>query len=256
MNFDESEYNKLTDSEIQQIRSKIREVVNENPPTIGIVGVSGVGKSTTLNVLFRTNLPTSPTMACTKKFQTVDLSLTLNQGIAKGMTVALRVIDAPGLGEDVYRDKEYLRIYHNNLSYCDVVLWVLAARNRAIALDQQYLLKLKGHHGRIVFAINQVDLVDPVDWNTYANIPSENQEKNIAVICQDRECKIQSVFEGTVKMIPYSAKTGYNLEELFYFLIDAAPEERRWIFSSLKNFHYLDFVPAQIKELIRGKGGK
>ena len=50
-------------------------------------------------------------------------------------------------------------------------------------------------------------------------------------------------------MIPYSAKYGYNLERLFASLIDGCPPARRWIFDSLKNFSYRDFLPT-------GDGGR
>ena len=58
----------LAPAELEQVRSALRAELAQRPPTIGVVGVSGVGKSFTLNTLFNTGLETSDTVACTKEF--------------------------------------------------------------------------------------------------------------------------------------------------------------------------------------------
>jgi small GTP-binding protein len=237
----------FTVEEVACVRAEMGSEVSRNPPTIGVVGVSGVGKSSTLNVLFHTNRPVSQTVACTKCFEEKDLGLKLTRSLGEGLHVDLRVIDAPGLGEDMRRDPEYLAQYKANLVRCDVILWVMTARNRAVALDQMYLQQLRKHHRRIVFGINQCDLVDPLDWDTRANLPSPRQERNIAEIVKDRSERLTAILGTRPRLIPYSAVTGYNLEELFFFLIENAPEQRRWIFDGLKNFSFKDFVPEEFK---------
>ncbi len=240
----------FTTEEIDRVRTEMVSEVSRNPPTIGVVGVSGVGKSSTLNVLFHTNLPVSQTVACTKLFEEKNLGLSLERSLGEELHVELRVIDAPGLGEDMRRDPEYLAQYKANLARCDVILWVMTARNRAVALDQMYLQQLRKHHRRIVFGINQCDLVDPLDWDTRANLPSSSQERNIAEIVKDRSERLTAILGTRTRLIPYSAATGYNLEELFFFLIENAPKQRRWIFDGLKNFSFKDFVPEEFKSLL------
>ena len=246
---------------IAEVQRKLRETaprilaeLSVHPPTIGLIGVSGVGKSSTINALFRTDLLTSPTVACTKDFEAVDLDLALNKGAAKGGKVQLRVIDAPGLGEDVGRDPEYLEMYETALPICDVILWVMTARNRAAALDQTYLSRLGHFHSKIVFGINQIDLVEPLDWNARYNIPSEEQERNVDEIVADRKSRMEQVLGRKVEMVPYSSKTGFNLQNLFTKLVFAAPEERSWIFDSLQGFNYRDFVRAEVLDEIEGAG--
>ena len=56
----------------------------------------------------------------------------------------------------------------------------------------------------MVFAINQVDLVEPVDWSEKMNAPSAAQEENIRVILDDRRAKLESVLGRSVKLIQYS----------------------------------------------------
>lgn len=238
------------ENDVARVRSAMLGELTNRPPTIGVVGVSGVGKSSTLNVLFKTQLKTSPTVACTKEFWTIDLEANLHSGVGEGLRTQLRVVDAPGLGEDEERDPRYLKMYAKHLPSCDVVLWVLAARNRAVALDQLYLRRLRAHHHKIVFGLNQVDLVEPRDWDRRLNLPSSLQERRIQEIAHDRSRTLGKVLRGKVAMIPYSVETGYNLEELFHFLISAAPLSRRWIFGALKNFSYSDFVPKDLRYLV------
>jgi uncharacterized protein len=246
----------IPNGDAEEIRALLNAEIEKHPPTIGLIGVSGVGKSSTLNSLFRTKLRTSPTVACTKEFLATDLSLAVTRGEAKGTPVSLRVVDAPGLGEDVALDPEYLEAYRQQLPSCDVILWVLSARNRAISLEQTYLRELKDFIPKIVFGLNQVDLVDPLNWDTKINLPSKDQKTNIEIILKDRRAKLEITACTGLKMIPYSATTRYNLQELFTTLIQSCPQHRAWIFAVLKNFRYDDFLPAAaLREIRRRKKG-
>ena len=244
---------KLTAEEIEKLRQEILKEVNVKPPTIGVIGVSGVGKSTTLNSLFKTNLATSDTVACTKEFRSEPLKLEFQQGYAKNEKVSLVVIDAPGLGEDIFKDPEYLEMYKENLVECDVILWIMTGRNRAIALDQIYLKQLADFHPKIVFGINQVELIEPLLWNERINLPMEQQLKNIEIIQADRKEKIEKIIKTDIKLCSYSAKKKYNLEELFGLIIDNCPLNRKWVFDGLKNFHYTDFLPEEIRKQFLNK---
>ncbi|HEX2210510.1 MAG TPA: GTPase [Longimicrobium sp.] len=226
--------------------SRLIQETLKKPPTIGIIGVSGVGKSSTINAMFRTQLPISHTVACTKEFRDVPMKLRIHQGPAVGHDVQLIVCDAPGLGEDRRMDPEYLRMYRERLPHCDIILWVMTARNRAIALDQLYLEQLAEFHERLVFGVGQVDLVEPMDWKEGMPIPSRQQEQHIRDIVRDREDRLGRFLGRRIEVTPYSSSRGYNLEALFTNLLKSCQGNRSWIYAGLKNFSYADFVPEVV----------
>ena len=231
---------KLSKEEKEQLLSRIS---TEKPPTIGLIGVSGVGKSSTINTMFKANLPISHTIACTKEFEQIPLKLSATQGPVEGAHIDLVVYDAPGLGEDIKLDPMYLDMYHEKLVECDVILWVMSARNRAVALDQKYLLELKDFHNKILFGINQVDIVDPMNWQN-SNLPSKEQQKNIEEIRKDRENKLSETLGQKVKAIPYSNTRGWNLDVLFLELLNTCNTNRKWLFHALKGYRVEDFYPT------------
>lgn len=229
------------------VKEQLRREVDSNPPAIGVIGVSGTGKSSLLNTMFKTQLQISHTRACTTHFLATELEVQPRNDPGDDKSTRLIVIDAPGLGEDARKDDEYLSEYRQRLPECDVIVWLMAARNRGVSLDQQYLEELSEFQDRVVFAVNQVDIVHPMDWDTKINLPSEQMGSAIADIVADRAERIAAVIGHTPEVTAVSAATGYNLERLFSTLIDSAPEKRRFIFSMLKNFSYTDFIPVALR---------
>jgi len=236
--------------EMRAIANAIEQETKKKPPTVTVIGNSGVGKSSALNALFKTSLPVSHSQACTKDFISNDIDLEMTNGAGKGTQVKLRVIDCPGLGEDVSLEDQYLDYYRRHLPEADIVLYLSAARNRAVALEQQHLLALKEFGSRMVFGLSQIDLVEPRNWNERLNCPSEEQQAHIAEICEDRAGRFSSVLERDVKFTPFSANHGYGLQALFTALILSSPEERAWLLDGLKGFDFRSFIPKAARELL------
>ncbi|HEX6368615.1 MAG TPA: GTPase [Longimicrobium sp.] len=225
--------------------SRLMQETLKKPPTIGVIGVSGVGKSSAINAMFRTQLPISHTVACTKEFRDIPMRLKIQNGPAEGHDVQLIVCDAPGLGEDRRLDPEYLQMYRERLPHCDIILWLMTARNRAIALDQLYLEQLSEFHERLVFGVNQVDLVEPMDWKVGMPIPSRQQEQHIREIVRDREDRLGRFLGRQIEITPFASSRGYNLEALFTNMLKSCRGNLSWIYAGLKNFSYIDFVSAE-----------
>jgi predicted GTPase len=123
-------------------------------------------------------------------------------------------------------------------------------------LDQQYLRRLEPFHDRMVFGINQIDLIEPSNWSTATNCPSKEQRRNIEVILADRAERIGSTLGRQPTLIPYSATRRFGLQELFTALVETTPSRRSWIFSMIKNFDPFDFIPANLRGQLIGKTEK
>src|SRR5947209_15478153 len=84
------------------------------PLTVSIMGQTGVGKSSLLNALFGTNLPTSDDRPCTKDITPVPLEGIFND--------RLLFYDLPGIGEAEEPDELYLEEYRQMLLASDVAI--------------------------------------------------------------------------------------------------------------------------------------
>jgi small GTP-binding protein len=233
---------------LRPIVSAIEAEFANAPPTIAIIGLSGVGKSTIINSLFGTKRDVSATTRGTSRFHKRKFEIVSRRLYGASLKCALQIIDAPGLGEDSALDANYLKRYRQHLPEADIALWVLAARNRALALDQQYIKQLSDVLPHVVLGINQVDLVEPLSWNEAINLPSKEQAANIEIIANDRREKLSAAFTRPVSAVPFSALRYYNLQALFNACLDEAPKHRRWMFEILKAFSTRDWL-AQARGL-------
>lgn len=229
---------------LSPIVGAIEQEFAKRPPTIGIIGLSGVGKSTTVNAMFGTSRHVSATVRGTNRFKAAEIEHVSDRVANAHVKCSFRVYDAVGLGEDKDLDKNYLKRYREHLPKCDIALWVVAARNRALALDQQYLDQLARYLPdlNLIVAVNQIDLVDPVDWNERINMPSKAQSAAIEEIALDRQEKLARYVRGACPVVAYSAARYYNLQTLFNTCVKAAPAQRRWMFELIKSFSTHDWL--------------
>ena len=186
-------------------------------PVIGIMGKTGSGKSSLCNALFQQPLsPVSDVQGCTRE----PLRFTLNAGGRR-----LTLVDLPGAWESLDYDREYQRLYKEQLPKLDLILWVIKADDRACATDEafhRFLLACGVSPGSIVFVINQADKAEPsLEWDRDTAHPSTGQLLTLTA----RSAAISRQFSTPYPVHAVSAKTGYNLTHLVETLIFALPPE-------------------------------
>lgn len=185
-------------------------------PTIGIMGKTGVGKSSLCNALFQGEVsPISDVSSCTRdalyfRLQCGDHHLTL--------------IDLPGVGESQQRDAEYEALYRHLLPDIDMIIWIIKADDRALAVDEYFYQNVLGtkFNPKILFVINQADKIEPSnEGSTVNNIPSEDQLANLNIKIQD----INSLFQPINPVCAISVKADWNLNKMVEILIECLPEK-------------------------------
>jgi hypothetical protein len=241
-----------------QISDKYQEDLN-TPPRIAIFGATGVGKSTTINQLFGTNLPVSHTRAGTHA--PIDIKVSLDGELIQGAKGDLIIYDMPGIGEDIGTDEGYKKLYAEIAGQCDVAVWVVSAVDRRSSEDQRIISNVlssanKELVDRLVIGINKIDQVHPADWNTRANIPSKMQDKNIQERAKDIKQKFIKVCPGLTedRIIPYSATKRYRLVGLFGAMLEACPQERAWVLYARENIaDFKELVDPELRAQVQAK---
>lgn len=220
---------------IDDIVDRMRMADLLNPIDAVITGVTGAGKSTTLNSFFRRSVArvgegVDP--------ETMDIT-------AYKLNDRLRFWDTPGLGDGVERDRIHARkiidlLYKTYESNClqygfiDLALIIIEGSNRDLGSTYRLLNDVivpNIQSDRILVAINQADVaMKGRHWNYVAAQP----DAVLKAYLEEQAVSVQRrVREATgvliQKPVYYSAQYGYNVERLFDFIIDNIPHSKRKI---------------------------
>jgi len=154
----------------ERVMQQIRQLTNYEP-VIGIMGKTGAGKSSLCNALFQGEVSSvSDVTACTRKPMRFRLQM--------GKHV-MTLVDLPGVGESVARDTEYAALYREQLPRLDLVLWLIKADDRALAVDEHFYHQVIGaaYRHKVLFVISQADKVEPTSGGDKL---STEQKQNIS----------------------------------------------------------------------------
>ncbi|MDN6436962.1 MAG: 50S ribosome-binding GTPase, partial [Lactococcus sp.] len=144
----------LPDWASERILQHINNLTNYEP-VIGIMGKTGAGKSSLCNALFAGEISTvSDVVACTR--EALRFRLQVGERL-------MTIVDLPGVGESNARDAEYASLYRQELPHLDLVLWLIKADDRALAVDEHFYLQVIGeaYRHKVLFVISQADKVEP-----------------------------------------------------------------------------------------------
>lgn len=214
------------------IDSKLR-IARFRPLDVMVTGVTGAGKSTTLNSFFQKQVAKVGDGVAP---ETMELtSYQLND--------VFRLWDTPGLGDGVEADKIHSKrlidllyktysLDNKTYGFIDMVVVVIEGSNRDMGttyklLNEVIVPNIQGN--RILVVINQADVaMKGRNWDSNYNLPNETlknflEEKAVSIQKRVKEATGVSIR----KPIYYSAENNYNIEKLFDFIIDNMPLQRR-----------------------------
>lgn len=165
----------------------------------------------------------SDVAACTREPQQLFLKNEQGNG-------GIYLIDVPGVGETEARDKEYFELYKNLMPELDLVIWVIKADDRAYTVAEKAYKEILQPYSEkcpTIFVINQIDKMNPVDWDKANNQPSAEQAQNI----QQKIMEISKAFDVSTRYIrTCSASCNYGLVDVMNTIVDILPKEKKYAF--------------------------
>lgn len=216
----------LSNEIFEKLYSDINQLLNYEPK-VGILGKTGVGKSSLCNSLFGKNTANVDDVeGCTKNPQEVFLPFAGEKGV--------KLVDCPGIGESDLTDKEYIALYKSLIPQFDLIMWVIKADDRALAAEERAYKNIVRPTMKVnlpfIVAVNQVDKMEPYkEWDFARSAPGSKQAKNI-----DQKVKVVQKLFNLVdgKVFAVAATEKYGLRKLVDEIVKLLPMEKRYGFVS------------------------
>jgi len=195
-----------------------------------VAGVTGAGKSTTLNALFQKEVA--------KIGRGVDPETMKLDNYR--LNDAFRLWDTPGLGDGKKKDREHSKLlidllykdYGENHGWIDLVLVIIEGSNRDMGTTYKLLNDIivpNFQKERILVAVNQADVAMK---GRYWDYDSNKPMMKLKAFLEEQVDSIQRrVKEASgvkiIRPIYYSAEYDYNIDKFMDLLIDNMPKKKR-----------------------------
>ena len=222
---------RISEYRVDDIQRKLN-IIGVQPLDLLVTGVTGAGKSTTLNTILQRN---EAKVGYGAEPETMDVSYHIINDF-------FRIWDSPGLGEDVVVDEihkkkitELLKkTYQNenmNYGFVDMVLVIVNAssKNLGVTFDLinhilRYILP-----DRVLVAINQADCaMCGRHWDYHSNLPDSTLLRYLDEQAYDVRNRINESTRLTIpKPVYYSAEYSYNVDKLLDHIINNMPKVKR-----------------------------
>lgn len=221
------------------VKYRINEIDNNlekagfRPLDVMVTGVTGAGKSTTLNSFFQRPIAKVGNGVAPETMEINQYSL----------NDFFRIWDTPGLGDGVEIDKIHKEKMINLLyktytmdrniyGFIDMVIVIIEGANRDMGTTYSLLNEIivpNIQKERILVIINQADIaMKGRHWNNITQTP----DSQLINFLEEQSYSVQKrIKEATgvhiLKPVCYSAEYGYNIQAVFDFIIDNMPTQRR-----------------------------
>ena len=238
----------LNDYRIRDIEKKL-EKARFRPLDVMVTGVTGAGKSTTLNTIFRKNVATVGNGVDPETMYLDYYSL----------NDVFRLWDTPGLGDGVTNDETHKRklvdlLYKtysldgNIYGWIDSIIVVLEGLNRDMGstytlLNEVIVPNIQAE--RILVVINQADIaMKGKYWNVQENKPEEKLQEFLEDKVKSVKRRIKEATGIEIEPIYYSAgekeegymqQKPYHLAKLLYYILKCTPKEKRLVYAENMN---------------------
>lgn len=218
-----------------QLQSALNQKRLLTPLDVALVGATGVGKSSTLNALFGSDV------AEVGKGSQPQTQIVADYRVGQ----SLRLYDTAGFGDGKEADERHAKnlvfllrdtCTSKQKSYflMDLVLVILDGSSRDLGTSYKLLTDVilpNIEPSRVLVAINKADMaMSGRYWDFEKNQP---QPRLIEFLNEKVHSTKERIKEATGLTIPtpiyYSAERNYNIDEIFGFIINNLPTHRRYL---------------------------